>query len=282
LAFILTSAFFLGLEQARPGAAAAPGGLAIAGVFPSLGLIAALQLARNGATRPATGALLKRALSGLGLASLTSLTGGLLIVGLYAKVEYLEGVGQFAGVKISYLLPLALVTLAAVADLSGQVEPLGDWWAQLKSRVIESLRRPISWGSALLLVVTLAALAVTLMRSGNDSPVPPSTIELKMRGLLEWLLIARPRTKEFLFGHPALMLTLALAMRGRRAWIPLAALVAVIGQVSLLNTFCHFHMPLYLGLLRTVHGVWLGALIGLVLILIWRAASDPAPRIAPQ
>jgi len=43
-----------------------------------------------------------------------------------------------------------------------------------------------------------------------------------------------------------------------------------IGQVSLLNTFCHFHMPLRVGLLRTAHGMWLGALLGVIVVLIWR------------
>ena len=92
-----------------------------------------------------------------------------------------------------------------------------------------------------------------------------------MRSLLETILIARPRTKEFLIGHPALMLAVVLALRDRRTWLPLAALIGAIGQISLLNTFCHFHIPLYLSLLRSVHGVWIGAIIGVLVILLWRA-----------
>jgi MFS family permease len=113
-------------------------------------------------------------------------------------------------------------------------------------------------------------------------------MELKVRGWLESLLVARPRTKELFIGHPALMLAFALGLRGRRTWLPLAALLAAIGQISIVNTLCHFHIPLYLSLLRILHGFWMGALVGAITLLIWRALFDrrrpgavPPPRLQP-
>jgi len=280
-AFAAVALPLLGLGALHSEKLPALGGLLAASVFPALGVTVALQLARDSAVRPETGQIVRRGLVGLGLASLLSFIGGMLIVGLYADVEYLQGIGLFTGVKASYLLPLAVVLLVVIADLPGKVEPRYVWKERLARGLGGFLRSPISWGQAAAVVFALAAVALVLMRSGNESAVAPTGLELKMRNLLESLLIARPRTKEFLIGHPALMLACALALRGRRGWLPLVALVAVIGQVSLLNTFCHFHIPLYLGLLRTLHGVWIGALVGLAAILIWRALCDREPRATP-
>jgi hypothetical protein len=40
-------------------------------------------------------------------------------------------------------------------------------------------------------------------------------------------------------------------------------LIGLIGQISIVNTFLHFHIPLELCLLRTLHGLWIGSLISL-------------------
>jgi hypothetical protein len=275
-AFGVVALLLLALARLQPARVPALGGLVAAGVFPALGLTLALQHARNSAVRPGAGQVLTRGLVGLGIAVLLSFVGGMLIVGLYADVKYLAGIGLFTGVKASYLLPLAVVLLVAIADLPGKQESRSVWRARLSRGLGGFLRSPVSWGQAVALVIALAGVAVVLMRSGNESTVAPSGLELKMRNLLESILIARPRTKEFLLGHPALMLACALAFRGRRAWLPLVALVAAVGQVSLVNTFCHFHIPLHLSLLRSLHGLWIGALIGLLVVLIWRALCDRA------
>jgi hypothetical protein len=56
-----------------------------------------------------------------------------------------------------------------------------------------------------------------------------------------------------LIGHPALILSFVLAARGRRSWAFPLFLVGAIGQVSLLNTFCHLHTPLVASLWRAGH-----------------------------
>ncbi len=132
------------------------------------------------------------------------------------------------------------------------------------------------------MLALLAGLAFALTRTGNQPVVAPSAAEIQARGLLESLLVVRPRTKELMLGHPALMLAVALALRDRRTWLPLAAILAGVGQVSLLNTFCHLHTPLAISFLRTGHGLWTGALVGLIAILVWRLAFDrPRREAAP-
>ena len=102
-----------------------------------------------------------------------------------------------------------------------------------------------------------------------------SGIELKFRSLLDKVMVVRPRTKEFLFGHPALILGAAFLFARRRSiGLPLVAL-GVLGQASLLNTFCHIHTPLALTLLRAFNGLVLGIIIGLA---VWWFVGKPIVR----
>jgi len=148
----------------------------------------------------------------------------------------------------------------------------------LRLQVSRTLGRPVSLVEVGVILAALAALIIALMRTGNQPLVAPSTAEIGLRDQIESLLVIRPRTKEFLLGHPALMLAVVLSLRGRRSWLPLVALFAAVGQASVLNTFCHFHTPLAVTLLRVANGLWIGALIGIALVLVWRLILDRKPR----
>jgi hypothetical protein len=54
--------------------------------------------------------------------------------------------------------------------------------------------------------------------------------------------------------------------------------LAAMGQISLVNTFCHLHTPLSVSFLRLFHGLWIGALVGIAVIAVWRALWG-APRL---
>jgi len=117
-----------------------------------------------------------------------------------------------------------------------------------------------------------------LMRTGNDAPGDVSSIELKVRTLLDHILPERPRTKEFLVGHPALVIALAMAFRGDRKYLPLAGLLAAVGQASVLNTFCHLHTPISVSVMRVVTGMIVGGIMGLVALWIYnRIRRLPEP-----
>jgi hypothetical protein len=89
-----------------------------------------------------------------------------------------------------------------------------------------------------------------------------SALELKFRAILDKVMFVRPRTKEFLFGHPALIVGAAFLFARRRSiGLPLVAL-GVLGQASMLNTFCHIHTPLLLTGLRAFNGLVLGTIVG--------------------
>ena len=128
-------------------------------------------------------------------------------------------------------------------------------------------------------VIALVALALFVARSGNDPGVGVSATELKTRALLDKYLYVRPRTKEFLLGHPALFLGLAAAASKRfPAYVLPLLVVGAIGQSSLMDTFCHLHTPLLVSALRGLIGWALGAVFGAA---VW-AAIARSPKAVPE
>ena len=90
-------------------------------------------------------------------------------------------------------------------------------------------------------------------------------MELIFRNDLETLLLARPRTKEFLVAFPAIMLAVYCAVRRLPFWTALFGLAGTIGLTSVCNTFMHIRTPLYLGFARTAGSLALGLVVGVIL-----------------
>ncbi len=200
-----------------------------------------------------------------------SLMGALHIVGLLAGTAFLVKADQFVGIKLAHVLPLLLVGAFYAAYATGR----WDFWRRW-------LYQPVFWWQAGITLVVLAAIVLMLVRTGNEAPGAVSDIELRFRALLESIMNVRPRTKEFLIGHPALVIAIALLMRRAHAWLPLTMLLAAVGQVSVVNTFCHLHSPLLVSLARVGWGALLGVALGLILLALAhqlniRAGSGPPP-----
>lgn len=250
-------------------------------VFPSIACLRRDLLNQaNAANGPVLrrGAAARWALGALALASGVTALGVIHVVGLLATRPFMLKANQFMGIKAAHALPILLVGVIAVIGLPH----LDRTWQQERARLREQAARlfaePLRIGQLALVLGALVLLALIVMRTGNEPGVGVSGIELKFRALLDRLLPIRPRTKEFLVGHPAFVLALALWFVGRRRWAVPLFVVGVIGQVSLLNTFCHIHTPLLLSLARAVTGLALGAAIGLALFwLIERLSLARSP-----
>jgi len=239
--------------------------LLAATAFPSLGMVWLVQSVARGRPGASTARALAAAAGRLAGASWWSLVGGLYVGALLAQRTYLVKADQFVGIKAATALPVVLAAMVIVGRMSGQrgkgyLRQVGEDFRSFFSRPV------LLWQAAAALVIAGVALLVVL-RTGNEPLVKPSAGELGMRNFLEDLLIARPRTKEFLLGHPALMLGAALAIRQASTasgWAALLLVAGAIGQVSITNTYCHLHSPLWLCLLRTFNGLWVGAIIGAI------------------
>lgn len=199
-----------------------------------------------------------------------TLVGALMIGGILGELPYMVKVRSFAGIKASTVVPILVV---GWVYLTGMTSHYPSWRAE-REAMAERVRRffgeQIQVWHIVAFVVGVAALALMVARSGNDSGIGVSDTELRFRGLLDRIVGVRPRTKEFLVGHPALLLGLAMAAlpKWRRWSLPLL-LAGAIGQVGMLNSFCHLHSPLKVTLLRTINGLWTGTLIGVVVVGAW-------------
>lgn len=240
--------------------------LAAAVAFPSLGFLLANVLRQ---TRHPLGYALM-VFAGL---TLFSLIGGLHVVALLASLPFMVKANQFAGIKLAHLLPVLIVGFGYALDTVNATS-FADARQRIRQRWKQITGHPVTVGLAGTVLVALALLALVLLRTGNEPGVGVSDLEMRMRVLLERYLLARPRTKEFLVGHPALLLALAMSAGGigRTAWIPLL-LVGVLGQASVVNTLCHIHTPLALSLPRILLGWVLGAIIGTLAFVVMRQGA---------
>lgn len=246
--------------------------------FPALGLILVLpRLMRleQTETSPAR-AMLRAAGWLLGITAL-SVLGGMLIAGLLAATPFMLSADQARGIKLIMLLPPFLVLWFYMTRLSPQRRSLA-----------ELLSTPVIYWQLAVLMILAAAGAFFIIRTGNAAPAAASDFEISLRQLLENILVARPRFKEFALGHPAwiLMGLLAWEQRGR-SWLWLLALCAAIGQADVVDTFCHAHTPYLISLLRVANGVWLGILFGFLagvvaLWMLWRGNRPVAVDTAPE
>lgn len=213
---------------------------------------------------------LSRAIGQLVLMTAFSLVGALLMAGLLSDVSFMLKVNTFLGVKAAHAVPLVLIGLYFWLwreDRQMWVQKVRDLWTS-----------PLFIRSVIIVAVLAGIGYIYLARTGNEA-ASVSGIELQMRQLLDTILGVRPRTKEFLIGHPFMMLTLYLGYRQR--YLPLL-LIGSIGQVSLVNTFAHIHTPLVVSLARTGNGLGLGIVVGLVFIAAWELLALLARRSWPR
>ena len=245
-------------------------------VFPTLAclrrdiLSPELLKKKNASSKEAAG----MAITGLIVSSAITSLGIYLVVGLLATRPFMLKADQFIGIKAAHAIPILLIGLLAIAGLPTLNRNWPEEREKIRSRLSAFLSEPTRVGMLLLTLVALVIMVLIVARTGNDPGVGISGIELKFRSLLDRLLPVRPRTKEFLLGHPAFVLALALWFRGRKKWALPLFVVGVIGQVSLLNTFCHIHTPLHLSFIRDITGLVFGGVIGLGLFwlteIIWK------------
>ena len=224
-------------------------------------------------------ACLRHAIRAIGYASAITALGIVHVVGLLASRAFMLRANQFLGIKLQHAAPLLIIAFVA---LIGGLPKTGELWSRFKLRVRDQLQHiydePARFGLLLVGLIALGALYIIVARTGNDSAVGASGIEMKLRSILDRVLPVRPRTKEFLVGHPAFILALAWWWRGRRQLAIPAFIVGCIGQVSLLNTFCHIHTPLISSVWRDGIGLVFGIVLGIVVFLIGERLLPPPRR----
>ncbi|HMM19519.1 MAG TPA: DUF5693 family protein [Selenomonadales bacterium] len=243
--------------------------LVSASLFPVLAM--SWQLDRWRAREPFRGSSLSRILVD-GLVALLVTTGLAMVGGFYigallADVRFLLEMEIFRGVKLTFVMPLLLITLTYLV----RYNPLGDQPISrpedVARQVAKMLDYPIYLKTLLLFGLGAIAAWIYVGRSGHTAGVPVPAIEIKLRAFLEDAMYARPREKEFLIGHPAFMLAVVAVYRQwPRLLHYLLVVAATIGQGSLVETFAHIRTPIFMSFVRGVDGLLLGAALGILAV----------------
>lgn len=194
-----------------------------------------------------------------------TLLGALLIVGLLSDGYHLLKIYQFRGVKLAFAIPLLLVAFYYLM-YPYRVK-------SLKFIIKRFLQSKVTIGYVIAAGCGLAFFALYFLRSGNYQ-MPLFNGEATLRNFLGYVLLVRPRTKEFLIGYPLLIFifyNLGRLIDYRYKWVFFT--IATVAPVSLLNTFCHLHAPLWVSLLRSINGLLMGLLIGYLALWCYRLAE---------
>ncbi|WP_409343756.1 DUF5693 family protein [Paenibacillus sp. MBLB4367] len=197
-------------------------------------------------------------------ATVISSCGAIFVVALMSHITFNLQLAQFTGVKMLAYLPVVLAAVYLIFFSEGLS------LAGIAGKAKRILFSHVSVISIVAGAVILGAGYYYLSRTGNEGQA--SSFELIFRSFLENTLGVRPRTKEFLIGHPLFLLGVYLCLK-RKAWGLYAVLIGAIAQADIVGTFTHLHTPLDISMIRVIYGLLFGSAIGLALIAVWELCA---------
>jgi len=190
--------------------------------------------------------------------SLISILGGLMLGALFSSTEFMLSVDIVRGVKVLLFLPPLLCVLIYYIRGSDR-----------RQTFTELMKTPLYiWQVVVLGILGLLGI-VYMMRSGNVNDSVASSSERQLRVMMEELMWVRPRFKDFVLGHPALILTWARSYMHNYGGMGILVIFAAVGQADIIDTFAHVHTPLFISLVRVINGMILGAIIGTLAVVVY-------------
>jgi hypothetical protein len=178
---------------------------------------------------------------------------------------YKLGLDVFRGVKVVTVLMPVAITLAWMLSA-----PERGHWLRISYSPLK-LYQLVALG-----ILAVGGIIYT-MRTGNMAGTDVGDSmegERYLRMVLDQALGVRPRFKEFLLAHPAMLLAPLFLRWGWREATAVMILVGATGQCGQLDTFAHVHTPLYVSLIRCLLGALLGGLLGwLYAGILWSVAK---------
>ncbi len=186
------------------------------------------------------------------------------VVTSLADIRYIMNVYIFSGVKMAFILPLLLFFINYVSCMVG--------FNDFKNNAIKFLQDKPNYLVLLMGMVGALAVYYYLGRSGN-AVVSVSSLEIRLREILESLFLARPRFKELLIGYPALFAMVYLYRKYQYDAILLVlGLGVMMGSISMVNSFSHVFTAVMVSANRTLAGLLTGTVVGVAgLLVIWTA-----------
>ncbi|MDF2722023.1 MAG: hypothetical protein K0Q59_1698 [Paenibacillus sp.] len=258
LAFVIGAIGVLGLYVLSNSAALQAMAFGVGVCAPTLSTILAIRYIRNIQQWKIKSNWFRAVVAFLGATALT-VVGVLYVVALLSGITYYLVLEQFRGVALLHLLPIAFVAVYAL--LFANTDKLSDVLTRIKNILFAKIT--VLWIVAA--AVIFGFIYYYLTRTGNAGQA--SQLEKLFRTYLENGLGVRPRSKEFLFAHPLFIIAVYLYMRYKHAIFLFAG--AVMGQLSIIDTFAHLHTPLYISTIRVGLGIVFGIVISLAYVAVW-------------
>ena len=242
--------------------------LAAASVFPVLSMSVIMNIwDKNTTSSNGLVKIIWQAMWQLALAIALSLVGAAFLSAILTDSRFLLEIDIYRGVKLTFILPVVLTAVLYLKRYD-MLQVVGKGAKSLLQKLNSLLDTGLTFKHVAVLFVFLFIAFYFVGRSGHTGGVPVPAIELKMRAFLEQVMYARPREKEFMIGHPAFFLTvLAVYKCAPRWWQFVLVCGAVIGQGSLVQTFCHMRTPVVMSFVRALDGYAVGIIFGIVSIL---------------
>ncbi len=185
---------------------------------------------------------------------------GILLLGavgmgcMLSGIDYYINNDIFRGIKLSLLIPVFYTTilfyfLFVKTDKTSLI-------SDVKKVFLSEIK--VYW--VLIGGAVLAVGAYYIIRSGNVNKI--SALEQLMRNTVTEIFPARPRTKEFLIGYPALVLLVYYMKNTNLTLIKwLLAIASSILAASITNSFCHVFTDFSVIVSRTANGLLIGIIV---------------------
>lgn len=195
-----------------------------------------------------------------------SLAGAVFVDSMLADVKYFIEMDIFRGVKFAQILPFGIFALMFLIYFINKDNE--DPFKSVVNTSIKLLNKDIKIYYGIIAGVIGIVAYIYISRTGHETNVQPSNIEMITRNFMEYVLLARPRTKEFLIAFPAIFVAVYAATKKSEFFTGLFMLASAIGTSSVINTFSHLRTPIYLSFARTVIALGFGIVIGCIAVLV--------------
>ena len=193
------------------------------------------------------------------------ITGAMSMAGALSDVEYFLEFQIFRGIKLTFVLPFILVSIAFLQRFNVIDESIKPKDIDVIAQIKKLLDMPLKVKTFMGFLIVAIAFVVLIARSGHTAGMPVSNAEIQFRSFLENLFYARPRSKELLIGHPAFMLAImAYFKKWSKMLFFILVVIATLGQSSMVETFAHMRTPIFMSFMRGIDGLALGALLGII------------------
>lgn len=195
-----------------------------------------------------------------------ALAGAVFLAAILADVKYFLEMDIFRGVKFAQILPFGIFALIYLIYFLNKDNE--NSFKSIANTTVRLLNKDIKVYYAIVVAAVGVVGYVYISRTGHETNMQPSNIEMVTRNFMEYVLLARPRTKEFLIAFPAVFATIYAASKKSEFFTGVFMLAATIGTSSVINTFSHLRTPIYLSFARTLIALGFGIVIGCIAVVI--------------